>query len=124
MQLIKLIEASCALPCLLRRMGIIRGTTKLVNSLSKHSILKVTHEDLSPGGSCHTHYICNRTFRGNYTAQSVRVFFSQLFEENKTELAEELILAALFDDNGEAGGQIISLLTHFRTLVVKTPQKC
>ena len=45
---------------------------------------------------------------------------AELLEENRAELAQEVIFAALLDDDGETGVQIGGLLTNFRAFTVET----
>jgi hypothetical protein len=70
----------------------------------------------------HTHDVGGNTFHGDDNAERIRVLIAKLLEEDGIELAEELILTALLDDNGETGDEISSMLANLRTFVVQTPE--
>ena len=71
---------------------------------------------------CHTNDIRNCTLRGDDASKSVGVLLTKLLEQHEAELAQQLILTTLLDDDREAGGEISGLLTNLGALVVKTPE--
>ena len=70
----------------------------------------------------HTDHICNGTLGGDDATKRIGVLFTELLEEDETELAEKLVFTTLLDDDSETGGKICSLLADFGTLVVQTPE--
>ena len=70
----------------------------------------------------HTDHICNGTLSGDDATKRIGVLFTELLEEDKTELAQELVFTALLDDNRKSSRQVSCLLTDFRTLVVEPPE--
>lgn len=73
---------------------------------------------------CHTHHIRDGALCGNDATECVGILFTELLEQYQSKLVEELILAALLDDDGEARSKVGGLLTDFGTLVVETPEDC
>jgi hypothetical protein len=70
----------------------------------------------------HTHHVCDGTLCGDDATKGVGILFTKLLKQDQSELVEELVLTALFDDNGKARSEIGGLLTNFGALVVETPK--
>ena len=70
----------------------------------------------------HTHHVRDSTLRSDDATKCVGILFTELFKQHQSKFVEELILAALLDDNGEAGSEIGSLLADFGALVVEAPE--
>lgn len=70
---------------------------------------------------CHTDNVCDCTLGRNDATERVGILFTELLEKHEAELAQQLVLPTLLDDNRETGREISSLLSNLRALVVQTP---
>ena len=70
----------------------------------------------------HTNNVCDSAHSGDNTSQRIGIFFTKLLEQYEAELAQQLVLATLLDDDGETGGEIGGLLTNLGALVVEAPE--
>lgn len=82
-------------------------------------LTEVFHRRLHLG---HTNNVGNSSLGSNDASKCVGVLLSELFKEHDTELAEELVFSALFDDDGKTTGQIGGLLPDLGALVVQPPE--
>lgn len=50
----------------------------------------------------HSYDVGNSSFGSNDTTQSIGVFFTKLFEKDQTKFVEQLVFAALLDNNSQS----------------------
>mmetsp|Transcript_34549 Transcript_34549/g.83586 ORF Transcript_34549/g.83586 Transcript_34549/m.83586 type:complete len:343 (+) Transcript_34549:948-1976(+) len=69
----------------------------------------------------HTNHVHNRFQSAQNGPKYLRIFFSEVFVENHTQVPHQLFLSTRFHHYSNPGNEISSLLTHPSRLIIQTP---